>query len=164
MKTRWKQFVRNTWTKVGAFVLAVVLSGTAIGTIEAASEYSGKNNLTWDILADHNAWINTILSEEYNAAMFMTDMVYSFGGEQNVMNGKSITDSQVVERLYEDYYLAGETSSQSNSKLNKKTKSSIERALSAYLGSEEDMSEVSGDVQSFMNWLEANPGCYEEAR
>lgn len=164
MKTRWKQFVRNTWTKVGAFVLAVVLSGTAIGTMEAAVEYSGGKDLTWDILADHNAWINTILSEEYNAAMFMTDMVYSFGGEQNVKSGKTITDSQVVERLYEDYYLTGETSSQSNSKLDKKTKSSIEQALYAYLGSEEDTSEVSGDVQSFMNWLEANPDSYETAR
>lgn len=164
MKTRWKQFVRNTWTKVGAFVLAVVLSGTAIGTMEAACEYSGQNDLTWDILADHNAWINTVLSEEYNAAMLMTDMVYSFGGEQNVMSGKSITDSQIVERLYEDYYLSGETSGQSNGKLDKKTKSSIERALYAYLGDEEDTSEVSGDVQSFMKWLNANPGSYEEAR
>ena len=164
MKTRWKQFVRNTWTKVGAFVLAVVLSGTAVGTMEAAVEYSGGKHLTWDILADHNAWINTILSEEYNAAMLMTDMVYSFGGEQRVKSGKSITDSQIVERLYEDYYLSGETSSQSNSKLDKKTKSSIERALYAYLGSEEDTSEVSGEVRSFMNWLNTNTGSYEDAR
>ena len=164
MKTRWKQFVRNTWTKAGAFVLAVVLSGTAIGTMEAASEYSGKNNLTWDILADHNAWINTVLTEEYNAAMFMTDMVYSFGGEQNVMNGKSITDTQIVERLYEDYYMAGETSGQSKDRLSKQTKRNIEREMYAYLGADGDTDEISGDVQSFMNWLDTNPGCYEEAR
>lgn len=166
MKTRWKQFVRNTWTKVGAFVLAVVLSGTAIGAVEEAMQYSKNHDLTWDMLVDHNGWINTVVMDEYNAAVLMTDMVYSFGGEQRVMSGETITDAQIVEELYDNYYGTGETysGSQSDVTLSKKTKSNIERALYAYLGGEENTSDVSGEVQNVMSWLESNAGYYEQAR
>lgn len=164
MTTRWKQFVRNKWTKAGAFVLAVVLSGTAVWTVQEAAKYSSEKDISWEMVASRDAWVSQVLQEENNAAITMADMIYNMGGEKAATSEDTLSDTQIAHILYDVYYDGGETYSGNltDTTLSKKTQRNIETVMYSYLGG--DGEDATQEVQSFMNWIKANPGYYDAAK
>ena len=162
--------MRNKWTKWVAFLLAVVLSGASVWMVTEASLFCRDKDVSPEVLLDPYAWVDTMLYGEHQTAANLACMAYQFGSRENVLAGGSVSDDEIVQRLYEEYYTGASGGEAVESEaLDKKTRQAIETGIRSYLRSdygydEENNEWLTSEVKDFMSWLDNNPTCYEQAR
>lgn len=103
MATKWKKFTRNTWTKIGAFLLAVLLSGCVVWSVGSAALYMSENELEPLSLIERDSWIDSIMDMEENQAFSLYHLLYDKTDEESIRSGEFLTEQEIVDQMYSDY-------------------------------------------------------------
>ncbi|MDO5548832.1 MAG: HAMP domain-containing sensor histidine kinase [Eubacteriales bacterium] len=90
-------------TKGVAFVLAVLLSGGIVWSAGMLALKLSVDGFAPDILFDKNQWMWQSMEEEHLRAAILYDDMRANRSEENIRAGKTVSDQEIINALYEDY-------------------------------------------------------------
>ncbi len=163
--------MKKRWNRGLIFFLACALTGLSAWTGVQTVVYGLDNDLSPAMLLDDHAWVEQVLTEQHILGAYLAEMGYSLRSEENIKAGNTVTEEKLAERIYTEYWDGGNEwtgSADSGETLSKKQKTRLEKAMLAWLTSEQgydyEQQDAQNEVQLCMDWLDANEAMYAQAR
>lgn len=150
-------------TKIIAFVLAVVLSGTVVWSVGMLALRLSANEFSPEILFDKNQWVEQVMYEESARAELLYEDLRLNRTEERIRAGETVTEQEIVDAMYQAYLDAEEfrndTAADKENRLTAKEIENLEdeirSTVSSYCG------EYDGyEVDEFTRWIRSNRMAY----